>query len=166
MTPSRASIATDWGVFTAVFSPGGLAELHFPGATAAGVGQSAPINTAWIRQTEGALRRALAGKPPERLPPFAWPEKATPFQRAVWEGLLQIPAGEVRTYGELAAVIGRPMAARAVGQACGANPIPVLVPCHRVVAASGGLGGFSAGLDWKRRLLSVERSGGLSSQPR
>ncbi|MCU0771181.1 MAG: MGMT family protein [Verrucomicrobia bacterium] len=64
------------------------------------------------------------------------------------------------TYGVLAKCIGQPKAARAVGAACGANPVPVLVPCHRVVAASGQLGGFSAGLDWKRRLLAAEGLGG------
>ena len=64
--------------------------------------------------------------------------------------------GQQRTYSEIAAKLGKPLASRATGGAGGANPIPVLVPCHRVVAANGGLGGFSGGLEWKRHLLAVE----------
>ncbi len=80
----------------------------------------------------------------------------TPFQRQVWRGLLDIPYGETVTYKQLAKDIGRPSALRAVGAANGANPIPIIVPCHRVVAAGGKLGGFSAGLYLKRRLLDLE----------
>ena len=71
--------------------------------------------------------------------------------------MLKIPLGRTRTYSEIATSIGAPNATRAVGNACGANPIPVLVPCHRVTASGGKLGGFSGGLDWKRRLLAVEK---------
>lgn len=81
----------------------------------------------------------------------------TPFQRAVWQALKAIPAGEVRSYTEIARQIGRPKAVRAVGAACGHNPLPVIVPCHRVVTHDGRLGGFSGGLDWKRRLLNAEQ---------
>lgn len=79
----------------------------------------------------------------------------TDFQRAVWQALLGIPRGQTRTYGELARGLGRPDAARAVGLAAGANPLPVIVPCHRLVAAHG-LGGFSGGLATKRALLALE----------
>ncbi|MFO8044874.1 MAG: methylated-DNA--[protein]-cysteine S-methyltransferase [Halomonas sp.] len=79
------------------------------------------------------------------------------FQRQVWAALLRIPWGEIRTYGELARRLGREGAARAVGAANGANPLPLLIPCHRVVAA-GGLGGYSGGLMLKRRLLELEGS--------
>lgn len=79
------------------------------------------------------------------------------FQRQVWAALLRIPWGETRTYGELARRLGREGAARAVGTANGANPLPLLIPCHRVVAASG-LGGYSGGLALKRRLLEIEGS--------
>jgi O-6-methylguanine DNA methyltransferase len=79
----------------------------------------------------------------------------TPFQRLVWEALRRIPPGEVRTYGEVARAVGRPGAARAVGSACGANPVVIIVPCHRAVGADG-LGGFGPGLDIKRRLLALE----------
>ena len=81
--------------------------------------------------------------------------QGTPFQQAVWRALLEIPCGETRTYGQIAERIGRPRAARAVGQAVGANPLPIVVPCHRVVAGDG-LGGFGGGLAMKRRLLEIE----------
>jgi O-6-methylguanine DNA methyltransferase len=84
--------------------------------------------------------------------------RGTPFQRAVWEALLAIPYGETRTYGDVARAIGRPGAVRAVGAANGANPVPLVVPCHRVVAAGGRLGGFGGGLPLKARLLALERA--------
>lgn len=80
----------------------------------------------------------------------------TTFQQRVWQELRKIPPGRTRSYAEVAAAVGSPQAARAVGGACGANPIPLLVPCHRVLASGGRLGGFSGGLDWKRRLLALE----------
>jgi AraC family transcriptional regulator of adaptative response/methylated-DNA-[protein]-cysteine methyltransferase len=83
--------------------------------------------------------------------------RATAFQRRVWEALRQIPRGEVRTYGEIARAIGQPEAVRAVGRACGANPVALAIPCHRVVAADGGLGGYRWGIERKRRLLEAER---------
>ena len=81
---------------------------------------------------------------------------ATAFQRNVREALRSIPRGEVFTYGQLAARIGSSHASRATGRACGANPLPLVVPCHRVVGACGAPGGFGLGLDAKRRLLAVE----------
>ena len=79
-----------------------------------------------------------------------------PFRVKVWQALQAIPYGRVRSYGWVARRIGKPNAARAVGAACGANPVPLLVPCHRVVAGDGSLGGFSGGLSNKRRLLKLE----------
>lgn len=89
------------------------------------------------------------------------PDTGTDFQRAVWDTLKTIPRGEVRSYAWVASQIGKPKAVRAVGQANGKNPLPILVPCHRVVSANGGLGGFMQGqthdaLDLKRTLLSLE----------
>jgi methylated-DNA-[protein]-cysteine S-methyltransferase len=84
--------------------------------------------------------------------------RGTPFQLAVWQALRSIPYGETRTYGRLAAEIGRPDAARAVGAANGRNPISVIIPCHRVVGSTGALTGYAGGLSAKRRLLDLERS--------
>ena len=80
----------------------------------------------------------------------------TAFQQKAWRGLCRIPFGQTRSYGWLAQQTGKPGAARAVGQANGRNPIPVIVPCHRVIAADGAIGGFSGGLDLKRKLLALE----------
>ena len=87
---------------------------------------------------------------------------ATPFQQAVWQAARQIPYGETRSYGWLAEKAGRPGAARAVGQALSRNPLPVIVPCHRVIAGDGSLGGFSDGLEMKRRLLRLEETANIS----
>lgn len=81
--------------------------------------------------------------------------RGTEFQLRCWQELLRIPCGETRTYGEMAARVGQPGAARAVGSANGANPVPVIVPCHRVVAREG-LGGFGGGLAKKRAMLELE----------
>jgi methylated-DNA-[protein]-cysteine S-methyltransferase len=81
------------------------------------------------------------------------------FQRAVWTALLDIPYGTTTTYGELARRIGRPSAVRAVGAANGANPIPVIVPCHRVIGSNGTLTGYGGGLPRKQHLLALETRG-------
>jgi len=85
-----------------------------------------------------------------------WRSAGTPFQRKVWTGLTKIPAGETRSYGALAAKLGCPSAVRAVGMANGANPISVVVPCHRVIGSDGSLTGYGGGLDRKRWLLRHE----------
>ena len=84
--------------------------------------------------------------------------RGTPFQLAVLEEVARIPFGETRTYGEIAEVLGRPTASRAVGAANGANPVSLVVPCHRVIASNGHLQGYGGGLDLKARLLAMERS--------
>ncbi|ADJ26991.1 methylated-DNA/protein-cysteine methyltransferase [Dehalogenimonas lykanthroporepellens BL-DC-9] len=83
--------------------------------------------------------------------------EATDFQREVYSAACRIPHGQTASYGELAKVIGRPGAARAVGRALGANPVPVIIPCHRVVGADGSLTGFTGGLETKRKLLELEK---------
>jgi len=80
----------------------------------------------------------------------------TEFQKEVLKSVASIPPGETLTYGQVAERIGRPKAARAVGQAVGKNPFPLIIPCHRVVGSKG-LGGYSSGLDLKRRILDIER---------
>lgn len=85
--------------------------------------------------------------------------QATPFQREVWEITRRIPYGETRSYGWVAEQTGKPEALRAVGQALRKNPLPIIIPCHRVVATSGRPGGFSGGAEMKQRLLSLEATG-------
>ncbi|SEL08386.1 methylated-DNA-[protein]-cysteine S-methyltransferase [Roseateles sp. YR242] len=89
-----------------------------------------------------------------QLPALA--PQGTPFQQAVWQWLLDIPAGATWTYGQLAARVGRPEAVRAVAAAVGRNPLSILVPCHRVIGANGQLTGYAGGLDRKRALLALE----------
>ena len=86
---------------------------------------------------------------------------ATTFQREVWEATRLIPYGETRSYTWVAEKIKKPKAVRAVGQALGRNPLPVIIPCHRVLASNGGLGGFSGGLEMKRFLLHLETTDGI-----
>jgi O-6-methylguanine DNA methyltransferase len=100
------------------------------------------------------LNRYFAGEPENFDHPLDL--QGSLFQMQVWSALRRIPVGKVATYGDIAAHIGRPRSARAVGQACGSNPIVLFVPCHRVVAANGGLGGFGSGLDTKEALLRHE----------
>ena len=88
--------------------------------------------------------------------PFPLDPAGTPFQKSVWDQLRRIPRGTTITYGELARRLGNPKATRAAAQACGANPILLLIPCHRVVGADGSLTGFAAGLERKRELLRQE----------
>jgi O-6-methylguanine DNA methyltransferase len=82
--------------------------------------------------------------------------RGTPFQQKVWSALLEIPYGETRSYAELARSIGEPKAFRAVGAANGANPIAIMVPCHRVISSGGGIGGYGGGVPLKKRLLALE----------
>lgn len=102
-----------------------------------------------------ALGRYFAGEP---IDPAMLPVRigGTRFQRRVWTALRKVPRGEVRTYAGLAAAVGSPRATRAIGMAMAHNPLPIVVPCHRVVAAGLSLGGFSGGLDTKRALLALE----------
>ncbi|MFH0932809.1 MAG: methylated-DNA--[protein]-cysteine S-methyltransferase [Nitrospirota bacterium] len=82
--------------------------------------------------------------------------KGTEFDRQVWLALKEVPYGETRTYKWLAEKVGKPAACRAVGQALSRNPIPILLPCHRIIASDGSIGGYSSGIDIKRRLLEIE----------
>ena len=84
--------------------------------------------------------------------------KGTAFQQKVWKALTEIPYGETRTYGEIAAAVGNPKAARAVGMANNKNPIGIIIPCHRVVGASGKLVGYAGGMDRKEWLLELEKA--------
>jgi O-6-methylguanine DNA methyltransferase len=165
---TAVNIPTPPGIFRAIFSERGLVRLEMPGQS--GIARpdghdeaeaNPPFLRRWRATTVAALEETLAGRRAGALPPLDW-SGATAFQQQVWSAMLKIKPGQTMTYSAIAAAIGKPRATRAVGSACGANPIPVLVPCHRVVAAGGKLGGFSAGLDWKRRLLAAE---GVASFP-
>lgn len=104
------------------------------------------------------ITAALAAAPAANREPALAP-RGTPFQQRVWTELQAVPAGTTVSYTDIAQRIGRPKAVRAVAQACGANPIAVLIPCHRVVRCDGGLGGYRWGLERKRELLRREGAG-------
>jgi len=104
----------------------------------------------WAR----SIAKYLNGRSPMPTPPLDI--RGTPFQFSVWEQLRAIPRGETRSYSEIARRIGRPRAIRAVGTANGANPVSIVIPCHRALRASGHLGGYRWGLERKRRLLELE----------
>jgi len=156
-----APINTAQGQFTARYSTRGLTRIQFPQRKPAATNHHLPVAAGppefrqWHTLTSQALRRVMQGQPPGKLPPLDL-TAATPFQQQVWSALRHLKPGQTRSYSELARLLGQPRAARAVGNACGANPIPLLIPCHRVLAKGGGLGGFSSGLKWKRFLLSQE----------
>ena len=152
-------ISTVEGEFLAHYSRRGLAALDFPGRHTPGKaakpdnGVPADIRE-WHQMTETALNKLLAGEKQVKFPPLDI--VGTEFQKSVWRAMLKIPSGKTKSYGEVAEAIGKPGAVRAVGGACGANPIPVFVPCHRVLAANKKIGGFGSGLHWKYKLLKRE----------
>lgn len=127
--------------------------LDVPGrqreATAARRGVRGPVLDAARQLDEYFARRRRSFDLPLAL-------GGTEFQRQVWTTLAEIPYGETISYGELARWVGRPGASRAVGQANGANPIAIILPCHRVIAADGSIGGYGGGLPTKRMLLALE----------
>ncbi|MDW8125995.1 MAG: methylated-DNA--[protein]-cysteine S-methyltransferase [Geminicoccaceae bacterium] len=152
---------TPFGTALFVASPRGLCRLAF--ADTGGAAEAlARARAEWplsplledADATADLARRAFAGPAIERGIPLLL--KGTPFDLRVWRALLAIPEGEVRSYGAIAAAIGAPGASRAVGRACGRNPIGWLVPCHRVIRADGGLGGYGWGLERKRAMLAYE----------
>ena len=161
-TPIETSlpVSTEVGVFQAHYTELGLSELTFPPTTSAKSRApkekfSSPKIRQWHRLTSKAVLRVLAGKSISQFPPLDL-SAGTDFQKSVWNAMRKIRTGKTQSYGEIAAAIGKPSATRAVGGACGANPIPLLIPCHRVLAAHGKIGGFSGGLSWKKLLLQRE----------
>jgi methylated-DNA-[protein]-cysteine S-methyltransferase len=162
---------------TEAFGPGrsALAPVAWMEAEIGGLHLRMAAGDAGLRAVEFSSDTAIEGTPDPRHPilvetgrqlrayfarelqSFELPldPSGTPFQRRVWRELLKIPYGETRTYGQLAGSIGAPAAMRAVGAANGANPIAIIVPCHRVIGASGKLVGYGGGLPLKRRLLAL-----------
>ena len=156
-------IETPLGLLGAVFTARGLGRLTF-------ADEGLPACEAWARRwlpgaalahggpAIDALAAQLAAYFDGRLRDFdiQLDLRGTPFQLAAWQGLLAVGYGQVRSYAAHAAAIGHPRAIRAVGAANGANPIPILVPCHRLIGSSGSLVKYGGGLDVKRRLLALE----------
>ncbi|MBB6051024.1 methylated-DNA--[protein]-cysteine S-methyltransferase [Armatimonas rosea] len=142
---------TRFGVMTvAVDDDGAVVSLDFSESAPEGSTLD-PLKT---RQAKRQIQEFCDGERTVFELPLA-PE-GTEFQKLVWAEVAKIPYGQTRTYGQIAAAVGNKDAARAVGAASGANPIPLIVPCHRVIAADGGLGGFAYGTGVKSRLLAFE----------
>jgi methylated-DNA-[protein]-cysteine S-methyltransferase len=131
-----------------VASDEGLLEVSFRGTS------DAPRNDRKLAPVMRQLDEYFAGD--RRTFDLTLAPHGTQFQLDVWNMLQRIPYGETRSYAQIAQSIGRPTATRAVGAANGANPIPIIIPCHRVIGSSGSLTGFGGGIDVKRRLLDLE----------
>ena len=146
--------ATDRGACAIVLP--GVAEPKKQVARLLAEGKRAPSEHRVLQALLAACSTYFAGKP-EHLEgqPVDW-SLVTDFQQRVYQAARTIPPGRVESYQWVAQRIGNPQAARAVGQALASNPVPLIVPCHRVVASDGSLGGFTAGLPWKTRLLEME----------
>jgi methylated-DNA-[protein]-cysteine S-methyltransferase len=149
---AQATLPSPLGPLTAAATAHGLALLWFdaPGLGAVPVDPAQPVLA--------HLARELAAYWLDPATPFTVPLdlQGTPFQQAVWRALTAIPAGETCSYGDIASRIGRPSAVRAVGAANGANPVGIVVPCHRVIGRNGTLTGYAAGLPRKAALLQHE----------
>jgi methylated-DNA-[protein]-cysteine S-methyltransferase len=131
-----------------------LTQIYLPGEWQTPPAEDA--RDAILDETARQLRAYFAGKRRDFELPLA--PTGTPFQRRVWQALLEIPYGETFSYSEIAMRLDAPAAARAVGLANGRNPIPIVIPCHRVIGAGGGLVGYGGGLERKRWLLDLESS--------
>ena len=131
--------------------PEGITAIQFGGSLAGERDDAHPLLAEAVRQ----LRAYFAGELREFQLPLDL--TGTEFQKRVWRELLKIPYGETRSYAQLAEALESPNAVRAVGAANGANPIAIVVPCHRVIGAGGKLVGYGGGLELKRRLLDLER---------
>jgi len=153
---SRVATGSPIGTLVLEADGAGLRRIVLPNAvgddTSAALGDGDEVLEAATRQ----LAEYFAGN--RRTFDLELAPVGTPFQRSVWLALPDIPYGGTLSYAALAARVGRPSAFRAVGQANGSNPLPLVLPCHRVIATGGGLGGYAGGLDTKRQLLELERS--------
>lgn len=144
------------GKLLLVGSERGLSKIWFEGkADKAVLGPESRENQAALRDAVRQLRAYFAGE----LETFDLDlaPQGTSFQQKVWDELLKIPYGETISYGQLARRIGNPNASRAVGLANGSNPIPIIIPCHRVIGSNGKLTGYGGGLPTKEKLLALER---------
>lgn len=144
-------VDTPLGQMALAEEDGALIRLYLPGE---GTPRMMPHETPLLREGREQILAYLRGERKTFELPLA--PRGTPFQCAVWEELRRIPYGTTCTYGELAARIGNPRAVRAVGQANHRNPLPIFIPCHRVIGANGALTGYAGGLELKRSLLELE----------
>jgi methylated-DNA-[protein]-cysteine S-methyltransferase len=145
-------VPTPIGAFGLAADDGEITGVHFGGIGRYPIASDPdPVLTATAEQ----LRKYFAGELTSFDAQLAVPD-GSDFERAVWDAIAAIPYGEMATYGDIAKAVGQPDAARAVGVACNRNPVPVIVPCHRVVGVGGKLVGFGGGLDRKRFLLQLE----------
>ncbi|MBC3186657.1 methylated-DNA--[protein]-cysteine S-methyltransferase [Corynebacterium sp. zg-331] len=142
---------TPLGPLTLLASPRGLTRVIF----GAGASTDSPI----VTQARQELAEYFAGRHREFTVPLDWGE-ASDFRARVQRHLLTIGYGQTSSYGEVAVALGRPGAARAVGSGCRTNPLPIVVPCHRVIRSDGSLGGYAGGLAVKEYLLGLERGTG------
>jgi methylated-DNA-[protein]-cysteine S-methyltransferase len=149
------TIETQFATFAAwLDADGRLVRFHLSAAEAAAVDRNAINDERAIADIRRQVEEYCAGE--RTIFEIERAARGTDFQRAVWEALMGIPYGETRSYGQIAKAIGQPQAARGVGAANGANPIGLIVPCHRVIGADGTLTGYGGGLPLKRALLAHE----------
>ena len=146
-----AVIESPIGALTLVEEDGAMVEVRFGDDVSGAQLQQTPL----LLLTASQLAAYFRGERTAFTVPLR--PQGTAFQLACWDALCRIPYGETITYGQQAAMVGRPKACRAVGMANHRNPLPVLIPCHRVVGANGALGGYAGGIDIKERLLHIER---------
>lgn len=148
----QQSLITPLGALQLTATEAGITAIHFPSRAAASVKTSAttPVLNHAIEELTAYFQSRLT----RFSVPLVW--AGTPFQEAVWGALTDIPYGETVSYSEVAHAIGRPQSARPVGGAVGRNPLPIIVPCHRVMGSNGALTGFTGGLAIKVSLLTHE----------
>jgi methylated-DNA-[protein]-cysteine S-methyltransferase len=130
------------------------ARQEVPAAAAAAVAAASPPASALLREVRRQLAEYFAGE--RRVFDLPLDPRGTDFERRVWQEVAAIPYGETRSYAQVARAAGRPAACRAVGRANGSNPIPLVIPCHRVIGSDGSLTGYGGGLPLKRFLLALE----------
>lgn len=133
----------------------GICAIHFQGEKVLSQKELSIPSHPLLRQAVSELDEYFRGSRQGFTLPLA--PQGTPFQHSVWEALQKIPYGSTCSYGEIAAAIGNPKASRAVGMANNRNPLPIVIPCHRVIGADGRLVGYGGGLDIKRKLLALEQ---------
>jgi len=149
--PALFAASTRWGWIEVSYGADAIHGCHFSRAAAPGNLRGLPAHVRTFLDEWDAFDsvQEFSGR---------FVAKGTPFEHEVWQALRRIPFGRTETYGGIARRVGRPKASRAVGLACNRNPLPLLIPCHRVVGANGKLVGFAGGLGVKERLLAMERN--------